>query len=86
MARFLDHHHMPPMSSEQLRKLTDQIKATIDSKKPDNFGVTQLNVFMGAGEACGYSDAPNAEAVVKSHASLGIKITVNDVFQVSPVV
>jgi hypothetical protein len=85
MARFLDHHTMPAMSAEQMKKLTEQIKAMIDSKKPDSFGVTQLNVFMAPGEAWGYSDAPNAEAVVKSHASLGIKITVKDVIQVSPV-
>ena len=86
MARFLDHHPMPRMTTEQINKLTAQIKAAIDSKKPDSFGVTQINVFMAPGEAWGYSDAPNAGAVVKSHAAMGIKISVTDVTQVSPVV
>lgn len=79
MAKFLDHHTLPLMSPEQ-------IKSTIGSKQADKFGVTMLNVFMAHGEAWDYSEAPNAEAVVKSHEAMGIKISVKDVTKVSPVV
>ena len=85
MPKFLDHHPMPTMSPDKLKAMVAQIKSAIDSKKADKFGVTQLNVFLGSGEAWGYADAPNAEAVVKSHEAMGIKITVKDVTQVSPV-
>jgi ribosomal protein S11 len=85
MPKYIDYHSMPLMSPEQLKKLTGQIKSTIDSKKPDKFGVTQLNVFMASGEAWGYSDAPTAEAVVKAHAAIGIKIGVKDVTEVTPI-
>ena len=86
MARFLDHHTMPQMSPEESKAMAAQVKSIIDLKKPDKFGVTILNVFMAPREAWGYSDAPNAEAVVKSHAAMGIKLLVKDVTQVSPVV
>lgn len=86
MAKFLDHHKMAPMSPEQKKALVDQIKSMIDSKKPDSAGVIFLNVFMAQGEAWGYSEAPNAEAIVKSHEALGIKIKATDVVQVTPVV
>ena len=66
--------------------MVGQIKSAIDSKKPNSFGVTSLNVFMAPGEAWCYSDGPNAEAVVKSHEAMGIKLAVKDVTQVSPVV
>ena len=74
------------MSPEQLKAMVAKVKSAIDSKKADKFGVTQLNAFMAPGEAWGYTDAPNAEAVVKSHEALGIKLDVINVKQVSPVV
>ena len=86
MPKFIDHHSMPAMSPEQQKTMLKQIKSNIDSKKPDKFGVTFLNVFMGQGEAWGYNDAPNAEAVVKSHEAMGFKITTKDVTQVTPIV
>lgn len=86
MARYIDHHPMAPMSPEQGKAMAGMIKSAIDSKKPNNFGVTSLNVFMAPGEAWCYSDSPNAEAVVKSHEAIGIKLAVKDVTQVSPVV
>jgi hypothetical protein len=86
MAKFLDHHPMPPMSPEQAKAMAGQIKSVIESKKADSFGVTQLNVFMAPGEAWCYTEAPNAEAVVKHHEAMGIKLAVADVKQVSPIV
>jgi hypothetical protein len=86
MAKFLDHHTMSPMSPEQSKAMVAQIKSMIDSKKPDSAGVIFLNVFMAPGEAWGYSEAPNAEAIVKSHAAMGIKIKLSDVVQLTSVI
>ena len=86
MAKFLDHHPMPPMSPEQEKAMVGQIKSAMDSKSPNSFGVTSPNVFMAPGEAWCYNDAANAEAIVKSHEAMGIKLAVKDVTQVSPIV
>jgi hypothetical protein len=85
MPKFLDHHSMPPMSAEQKKVLTEQLKSSIKSKKADSFGVIILNVFMGDGQSFGYTDAPNAEAVVKNHAAMGIKISAKDVTEVTSI-
>ncbi len=86
MPKFLDHHALPPLSPEQKKAMTDQVKSMVASKKADKFGVTMLNSFMTPAEAWGYSDAPNAEAVVKSHEAMGIKILVKDVKQVEAII
>jgi hypothetical protein len=86
MAKFIDHHPMAAMSPEQGKAMVGQIKSAIDSKKPDAFGDISLNVFMAPGEAWCYNEAPNAEAVVKHHEAMGIKLPVKDVTQVTPVV
>ena len=86
MPRFIDHHSMPPMSPEQVKAMMARVKSDIESKKPDKFGVKMLNSFTAPGEAWGYSDAPNAEAVVKYHEAMGIKLDIRDVKQVTPVV
>jgi hypothetical protein len=86
MAKFLDHHMMPTMPPEQRKAMLSQVKSMIDSKKPDSAGVTFLNVFMAPGEAWGYSEAPNAEAIVKSHEAMGIKIKTSDVVEVTSAV
>lgn len=85
MARFMDHHRLPKMTQEQKNAMITQIKTAIASKKADSFGVTMLNVFMADDQAWGYSDAPNPEAIVKSHAALGVKISVKDVTVVTAV-
>jgi hypothetical protein len=86
MAKFLDHHKMPAMTAEQKKAKAAQFKSTIESKKPDAYGVTMLNVFLAEGESWGYNEAPNAEAIVKQHEALGVKIKASDVVQVTPVV
>jgi len=86
MPKFLDHHNMPATSPEQRKVMLAQIKSMIDSKKPDSSGVIFLNVFMAPGEAWGYSEAPNAEAIVKSHEAMGIKIKPGDIIEVTSVV
>jgi hypothetical protein len=86
MPKFLDHHTMPATSSEQRKLMIAQIKSMIDTKKPDIAGVIYLNVFMAPGEAWGYCEAPNAEAIVKSHEAMGIKIKPGDIIEVTSVV
>jgi hypothetical protein len=78
---------MAPMPPEKRMAMMEQIKTAIESKKPDKFGVTMLNVFTAPGEAWGYFESPNAEAIVKSHEAIwGMKITLKDVTEVTPAV
>ncbi len=89
MARFLDHHprmaSLPPDAAEQGRKMTEQIRKVIQSRKPDQFGVTTQNVYMaGSGEAWCATDAPTAEAVIKSHEALGVRLNRSDITEVTP--
>jgi hypothetical protein len=86
MPKFLDHHAMPMMSADQQKAMMDKVKLAVESKKPDKFGVKVLNVFLADGQAWGYEEAPNAEAVVKNHDALGIKITLKDVTEVNALV
>ena len=86
MPKFIDHHVMPPMSAKEFDALITQTRADILSKKPDKFGVTWLNGFMAGREAWGYTEAPNAEAVIKSHAASGIKLERKDIKEVTPIV
>lgn len=86
MPRFLDHHPLPEMTPEQTKAMVAQLKTAIDSKKPDKFGVTVLNVFLAKGESWGYTDAPSAEAVVKNHEALGVKVSVKEITQVTPII
>ena len=64
MPTFLDHHAMgPSLPPEAKEGIADQIKAGT----ADQFGVRGLNVFLtGSGEAYCLSEAPDADAVVKS--------------------
>jgi hypothetical protein len=84
VAKFLDHHPMPPMTPEQRNAMVIQVKSMIG--KPDSAGVIFLNVFMAPGESWGYSEAPNAEAVMKSHEAMGIKIKTSEVVEVTSIV
>jgi hypothetical protein len=87
MPKYLDHHAMPPMPPDKRIEMMQKIKAAIKSEKPDKFGVTIINVFTAPGEAWGYFDSPDAEAIVKSHEAIwGIKITLKDVVEVTPAV
>jgi hypothetical protein len=86
VAKFLDHHKMPAMTAEEQKAMVAQVKSMIESKKPDGAGVIFLNVFMAQGEAWGYFEAPNAEAIVKSHQAMGIKIQISDVVKVTSIV
>jgi hypothetical protein len=82
MPKFIDYHaNMPPVSPEMAKQMTENLK----KGKPDQFGVTGINVYVGQGEAFCMTDAPNADSVVKSHQALGFKLTTKDVHQVQPI-
>ena len=85
MPKFLDHHKLPMMDPEKKTAFLEQIRSQVASHKADSNGVTILNVFMGDGQLWGYSDAPNAGSVVKSHEQMGMKISAKDVTEVTPV-
>jgi hypothetical protein len=48
----------------------------------DEFGERGVNVFVGARETYCYTEAPDAEAVRKSHAAMGITLTPEDIQEV----
>jgi hypothetical protein len=83
MPKFLDHHAtMPEVVPETAQEMASRIKAG----KPDEFGVTGLNVFMCAnGEGYCLSDAPDADAVIKAHEALGFPLSRVDVVEVTTI-
>jgi hypothetical protein len=83
MPKFLDHHAtMPEVAPETAQEMASRIKAG----KPDQFGVTGLNVFMCAnGEGYCLSEAPDADAVVKAHQALGFPLSRADVVEVTTI-
>jgi len=82
--KFLDHHakmpELPPGAMQQMQ-------ADIQGKKADQLGVTPLNVFMGTtGEAWCLTEAPNAGAVIKGHAAMGVSLAPADIVEVNTLV
>ena len=80
MPTFIDYHEklpqMPPAAMEQ-------VKANVKAHKTDQFGVKAVNLYMGAkGEAFCMTEAPNADAVIKSHKANGIDLKSSDIHQV----
>jgi hypothetical protein len=84
MPKFIDHHaSMPGLTPETAVGVAERIQAG----EPDEFGVTGLNVFLGKnGTAYCLSDAPDADAVVKSHEAVGFPLSREDVVEVDSVV
>ena len=91
MPKFLDHHgKMPPMSPEMMQQgqqMMQQLAGAIKAKQADKFGVTPINVFMGVnGESWCMTEAPNAEAIIKSHAANGATLTKADIVEINSLV
>jgi hypothetical protein len=83
MPQFMDHHEMSGVTPETSEGIAQQIKAG----KPDENGVTGLNVFLGKdGTAYCLSDAPSADAVIKAHEAFGFSLSPSDVVEVQSVV
>jgi hypothetical protein len=84
MPKFLDHHAtMPELAPEMQEGIAERIKRG----QPDEHGVRGLNVFLTTdGEAYCLSEAPDADAVLKSHEAVGLRIRREDVQEVESVV
>ena len=68
MPKFLDfHEELAPMPQEVIDQMTAKIKAG----KPDDHGVTTLNVFVADGKGWCYTEGPNETAVCESHRAVG---------------
>jgi hypothetical protein len=84
MPKIIDYHAtMPQLPPEAAEGIAARLKAG----QADQFGVKGLNVFIGKGGQ-GYclTEAPSAEAVVKSHEALGFPLSHGDVVEVVSVV
>lgn len=80
MPKFMDHHPMPNLPPEAMQ----QMKAAIEGHKADPLGVTPLNVFAGVdGSAFCYTEAANADAVIKSHAAMGVTLERSQITEVN---
>ena len=84
MPKFIDYHaKLPPMPPE----MAQQMQATIQAGKPDQFGVRALNAFFGAdGQSYCLTEAPSAEAVCQSHQAMGMPQDKGNVVQVTSIV
>lgn len=78
MPNFIDYHaKLPPLPPEAVQ----QMKAGLGKK--DEFGVAALNIFMSSGgQSWCYTEAPNADAVCKSHQAKGLVQDLGNVHQV----
>ena len=84
MPKFIDYHEsLPPIPPEMMA----QAKAGIEAGAVNEFGSKGLNLFMGTdGSAYCLSEAPDAEAILKSHQALGIPQTLEGIKEVNSLV
>lgn len=83
MPKFIDHHEMRDLAPELAEGIAERIKAG----QADEHGVKGLNVFFGKdGTAFCLSEAPDADAVIKTHESFGFALDRKDVVEVESVV
>lgn len=83
MPRFIDHHAWPELPPEAIQQWKDMAEAG----QADPNGVVPFNVFGGSdGTAFCYSEAPTAEAVIKTHAGMGIILKPEEVTEVTVLV
>jgi hypothetical protein len=85
MPQFLDHH--PLAHAALTEEAVERVKAQILAEAPDDFGVKWLSAFVAInGDGYCLSEAPNAEAVVKTHEEKGYLIEETDVIEVTSLV
>ena len=80
MPRFLDHH---TMSGALPKEAVGMIRSAVKAGKADQFGVKPIDVLIAQGETYCISEAPNAEAVIKSHNAIGVELGKSNVKQVT---
>ena len=84
MPKFLDYHAKAP---EMPPEMVQGVIAAIAAGQVDEFGVKPLNAFMtSSGEAYCYTEAPDADAVCKSHEARGIPLGRGEVKEVQTLV
>ncbi|MBI2919322.1 MAG: DUF4242 domain-containing protein [Chloroflexi bacterium] len=81
MPKYMDYHRTLPPAD-----IVEKVASAIRQGRPNEFGMRPINVFAGKREVWCLTEAPNAEAVLKSHESLGVKIGAGDVSEVSTLV
>ena len=83
MPQFLDSH---PTMANVPPEVVQQIKEKLQARQPDAFGVVGLNMFVTKDITYCLAEAPNAEAVHKSHEAMGLKLGSGDVNEVQSLV
>ena len=79
MPRFIDQHATNPNTPPEVITL---IRQRLMTGQPDEFGETGIQVFIGPGRTFCYTEAPDAEAVRRSHEALGILLGLEDIEEV----
>ena len=81
MPRYIDYHaKMPSLPPEAVKETV----AAIKSGKADKFGVKPLNAFIAkSGSGWCVTEAPNADAVCKSHEAKGMKLEKSEVYEIT---
>jgi hypothetical protein len=80
MPKYIDRHPFAPIPQQVL----DQVKANLG--KPDQFGVTGINMFVSKEFIQCYSEAPGPENIHKEHEAIGINLGPGDVQEVTTLV
>ena len=79
MPKFIDQHetnqNLPP-------EMVILIRQRLLSAEVDEYGGRGINVFIGQQTTYCYTEAPDADAVRRSHAALGIVLGPNDVEEI----
>ena len=83
MPQFMDFHaKMPEFPPEAV----EMMKQHIESGEANEFGAKPVNIYIGTeGQGWCISEAPNAQAVAKSHEAQGIPLSVDEIIEVTSV-
>ena len=81
MPKFIDHH---PVAHAPTTEMAAQgLEGHVRARDADEFGVNYIDAYVAVnGEGYCVTEAPDADAVIKSHAALGYTIDVMDVVEV----
>lgn len=83
MAKYLDWHATNPNVPPEVIK---GIREKLLARKPDEFGVVGLNMFVSKERTYCYAEAPSAEAIHKAHEKMGLILGKGDVVEVTSLV
>lgn len=80
MPKYLDRHPFQPLPPEMVA----QVKANLG--RPDQFGVTPINMFVSKDFLMCYTEAPGPENVHREHEAIGINLGPGDIQEVTSLV